>query len=52
MDKHKCAFEEHYRVIGDGIAVLKPETLKNCPKFLEALERMRKIRIGGESDHG
>lgn len=42
-----CRDGTHYRVEGDGIAVLRPETLAGCPKFRNELDRAA-MAEGGE----
>ena len=38
-------FSEHYDVIGDGIAALKPESLRRSKKFVEDMNNMNKMPI-------
>lgn len=45
---HKCGLD-HYDTIGDGVAVLIPESLVGCARFLENLEKMSRIEIGKEN---
>lgn len=41
--------DTHYRIEGDGIAVLRPETLADCPTFRAAIDAAA-MAEGGE--HG
>jgi len=39
-----CAFcgAAHYKIVGDGVAVLRPTTLHRCPAFKESIKNAKK----------
>ena len=43
--KEKDFFEQAYDIKGDGIAVLRPERLKQIGAYRESMRTMRKRRI-------
>lgn len=42
-DKPKDLFSKAYKVIGDGIAVLRTDKIRDIPEFQKSVEKMREL---------